>query len=97
MCVHSASGKVPDADWLAYQFPTADHPVQGVLQRARYTVSVLGAAYHHGGGAIQPCTKVHHCGWTRVGIQVRIEVGKTIQRVTKVNVDAWKRCASRKP
>src|SRR5215831_7584050 len=97
MGMHSPSGKVPETDGLSYQFPTTNHPVQGILQRAGYAVGVLGAGDHHGGGSVQLCTKVHHSRWTRVEIQVRIEMGKTIQHVTEVKVSAWKRYASSEP
>src|SRR5262249_34456298 len=42
-------------------------------------------------------TKAHHSRWTRVQIQVRIEVGKTIQHVTEVKIGVWKRYAGSKP
>src|SRR6516225_7169781 len=97
MGVHSPSGKIPETDGFSYQFTTTNHPVQGILQCARYAVGVLGAGDHHGGGSVHLCTKAPHGRWTRVHIQVRIEVGKTIQHVTEVKVGAWKRYASSKP
>src|SRR6516165_5677462 len=97
MSVHGPSGKVPEADGLSHQFPTTNHPVQGILQGARHAVGVLGAGDHHGGGSVHLCTKAHHSRWTRVYIQVRIEVRKTIQHITEVNVGAWKRYAGSEP
>src|SRR5215469_13346799 len=95
MGVHSPSGKVPEADGFSYQFPTTNHPVPGILQCARYAVGVLRAGDYHGGSSVHLCTKAHHSRWTRVHINVRIEMGKTIQHVTEVKVGA--RYASSKP